>query len=42
MGTDGTLRISSIDVTDAGTYTCTIKNTYGSDSVKYRVIVQGN
>ncbi|GAB6033412.1 Down syndrome cell adhesion molecule-like protein 1 [Chamberlinius hualienensis] len=37
---DGTLKISSAELTDAGIYVCVVNNSYGSDEVKYKLIVQ--
>ncbi|GLG93666.1 Tyrosine-protein phosphatase Lar [Gryllus bimaculatus] len=37
---DGTLVISSIQNTDAGNYTCSVKNVFGEDEIIYSVRVQ--
>lgn len=38
---DGSLVVTDVKGTDAGNYTCTANNLYGSDAITYSVTVQG-
>ena len=38
---NGTLHISNLDVTDAGTYTCSVSNQFGIDSQTFNLQVLG-